>query len=254
MGRCARPRKPPCATIAHPSRLAYTHIIMVPSWSHLLSTTASAARQLGKQLIVLRQTGLNSLLSLLYGAKVEVLPAGSANIAAALVLFTYNEGQRQFVLVRTPNGADPFARFVSCLGLQGHSSLPQALWHALNNQLGELAGNTIPLKSLQALRVAATPIFRYTDPRTDIPAPVQTLIWLKEIPMTVVEAMAAPAGSEILLIPEIGLYQAKVSPTHQAMWSSVKHLLKPVKAFKQLDDEPRTTRTETAKPRPRLLH
>ncbi len=234
--------------------MAYTMNIMLPTWPTSLTALASAGRQLGKQLIKLRQTALNSLLSLLYGAKVEVLPAGSANIAAALVLYTYSEGQRQFVLVRTPNGSDPFARFVSCLGLQGHPSLPHALWQALNNQLGELAGNTIPLKILQSLRVAATPIFRYTDPRTEIPAPVQTLIWLKEIPMTVVEAMTAPTGSEILLIPELGLYQAKVSPTHQAMWSSIKHLLKPIKPLKQLDDEPRTTRTEAAKPRPRLLH
>jgi hypothetical protein len=211
-------------------------------------------QRLGRTLIAVRQTSLNFVLSVLYGTRVEVLPAGSTQIAAALVLYTYHEGQRQLVMLRTPDEQDTRARFVSCLGLQGQPSMLHALLQALKSQLGELAARTMPLKTLQTNRVAATPMFHYSDPGTQIEAPVQTLVWLLEMPLSVVEALELPAGTELLLVPEAGMYSARISPTHQAMWSSVKHLLKPIKPLKLADDDTRATATPSARPRPRVLN
>lgn len=180
--------------------------------------------------LAVRQTMLDGLFSTLYGTPMQVLPKGHAGLAAAVVLWFMQDGQRNVIMVRNPKGRDNRARLVSCLGLASAVDMSVGLRGALESQLGKVFARTIDKKLLNTDRVAAAPVFTYTDDETGISSPVQVLAWVVQIQPVQMELIHTASNLELVLITEQTLDAAPastthLSPTHRAIWHSVhRHL------------------------------
>lgn len=190
------------------------------------------------QFMLGRQKVLNAILSHLYGSKMQVMPAGHVGLAGAMVLWTVQDGGRQMVFVRSPNGRDTRARLVSCMGMGRSADMAQAMREAVRNQLGPAFAKSLKLDKLSLDRVAAAPMFTYTDEDNGIVTPVQVLMWVQQIQPVQLELLELPEGQELVLVSESLMRSGKamaVAPTHYALWRSVlRHL--PVKTLPREED------------------
>lgn len=201
----------------------------------------TALRRARLRVFSLRQRVLDALITFLYGMPMQVLPRGHAGLAAALVLWVVQEGQRQVVMVRNPKAKDNRARLVSCLGLAGAADMGVALRSALESQLGRVFARTIDKQLIQADRVAAAPVFTYADEETGIASPVQILAWVMQIQPVQLDLIHPGQGLELVLIPEATLDAAPaaashISPTHRAIWHSIHRHLPSMKVAKGRGD------------------
>ncbi|MBI1309475.1 MAG: hypothetical protein GC129_06510 [Proteobacteria bacterium] len=196
-------------------------------------------KALRPRLMAGRQALLNRVVSFLLGAQMQVLPRGHAGLAAALVLWFMQDGQRQVVLVRGTQAKDTRARLVSCMGLGRHGDLCVALRDALELQLGKVFARTIGKKLLMADRVAAAPLFNYTDEASGVASPVQVLAWVVQIEPVQLDLIEVGPKLELVVMNETSLdnphASVPVSPTHRAIWASVQRHLPAVKKGKRAD-------------------
>ncbi|RYG59398.1 MAG: hypothetical protein EON60_10555 [Alphaproteobacteria bacterium] len=187
---------------------------------------------------VFKQQLVNRVLSNMYGQPVQVLPAGHVGVAAALVLWTVQDGGRQLVFVRNPRAKDIRARLVSVMGLGKHADMAVAMIAAARAQVGDVFVKTLKLDKLSLDRVAAAPMFVYTDEGNGIVTPVQILLWVQQVQPVQLELMKLQAGCELVTVSEQALLQGRahgVSSTHVAMWKAVaRHL--PQKILPREDD------------------
>lgn len=188
-----------------------------------------------------RQSLLNRVLSTLYGVPMQILPKGHAGLAAAVVLWFMQDGQRQVVMVRNPKAKDSRARLVSCMGLGAYPDMSVALRSALELQLGKVFAKTIERKLLLADRVAASPLFTYTDDESGVVSPVQVLAWVVQIQPVQVDLIQPGNNLELVMTNEMSLENtagmgSSLSPTHRAIWHSVARHLPPVKGKKGRGD------------------
>ena len=211
------------------------------------------------RLLVVRQKVVNWVLSSLYGQKMMVLPAGHVGLAGALVLWLVQDGGRQLVMVRSPKARDSRARLVSFMGMGRHADMSTAMKAAVKAQLGESFTKTLKLDKVSLDRVAAAPMFTYTDEDNGIVTPVQVLMWTMQVQPLQLELLKLAEGQELVLVNEQALLAGKVNwvaPTHAALWRSVQRHL-PQKTFYQEDDaaarEERRAEAE-ALPTGRILH
>lgn len=178
--------------------------------------------------LVVRQKVINWILSGLYGQKMMVLPAGHVGLAGALVLWVVQDGGRQLVMIRAPKGKDSRARLVSFMGLGRHTDMSAAMKAAAKAQLGEVFAKTLKLDKVSLDRVAAAPMFTYTDEENGIVTPVQVLMWTMQVQPVQLELLKMSDGHEMVLVNEQALLAGKVNwvaPTHAALWRSVaRHL------------------------------
>lgn len=206
-----------------------------------------------------KQGLVNRVLSNLYGQPVQVLPAGHVGVAAALVLWTVQDGGRQLVFVRNPHAKENRARLVSVMGLGKHADMADAMIAAARTQVGSLFVKTLKLDQLSLDRVAAAPMFVYTDEGNGIVTPVQILLWVQQVQPVQLELLKLQDGCEMVIVSEQSLLQGKshgISPTHIAMWKAVaRHL--PQKSLPREDDadarEERIAEAEKTSGR-KLLH
>ncbi len=177
---------------------------------------------------VWKQGFVNRVLSNMYGQEVQVLPAGHVGVAAALVLWTVQDGGRQLVFVRNPRAKETRARLVSVMGLGKHSDMAEAMIAAARAQVGDVFVKTLKLDKLSLDRVAAAPMFVYTDEGNGIVSPVQLLLWVQQVQPVQLELIKLAEGAELVIVNEQTLLNGKthgVSPTHIAMWKAVaRHL------------------------------
>lgn len=209
--------------------------------------------------MLLRQKLMNRMLSSLYGSPMQVLPAGHVGLAGALVLWMVQDGGRQMIMLRTPAARDSRARLVSFMGLGKHGDMSSAIKASARTQLGEVFAKTLKLEKLTLDRVAAAPMFTYTDEENGIVTPVQVLVWIAQVQPVQLELLQLLEGSELVLVSEQALAQGKatfVAPTHAALWRSVQRHL-PQRVLPREDDasarEERLAEAEVA-PAGRLLH
>lgn len=211
------------------------------------------------QFLLARQRVMNKLLSGLYGQKMQVMPAGHVGVAGAIVFWTVQDGGRQLLMLRSPKGRDSRARLVSFMGLGRHADMAIAMKAAIRNQLGDVFTNTLKLDKVSLDRLAAAPMFTFTDEDNGIVTPVQVLTWVMQIQPVQLELIKLAEGNELVLVYEQTLLQGKVhsiAPTHIAIWRSVaRHL--PQKVLPREDDATaREERLEAAEKASagRLLH
>ncbi len=209
--------------------------------------------------MLLRQKLMNGLLTHLYGTPMQVLPAGHVGLAGALVLWMAQDGGRQMVMLRNPKARDSRARLVSFMGLGKHGDVATAMKAAARAQLGELFAKTLKLDKIAIDRIAAAPMFTFTDDENGIVTPVQVLVWVMQIQPVQLELLKLVEGSELMLVSEQVLAQGKatyVAPTHVSLWRSVQRHL-PVRALPR-DDESGASEERVAEaektPAGRLLH
>lgn len=168
----------------------------------------------------------------------QVLPAGHVGLAGALVLWMVQDGGRQLIMLRSPSAADNRARLVSCMGLGTFGDMALAMKAAAKAQLGDVFAKTLKLDKLSLDRVAATPMFTYTDEEHGIVTPVQVLVWVQQVQPVQLELVSMAAGNELVIVNEAALASGKagaVSPTHMAILRSVaRHL--PQKVLPREDD------------------
>lgn len=189
-------------------------------------------------MLLMRQKIVNKLLSGLYGQPMQVLPEGHVGVAGALVLWVVQDGGRQLLMIRTPKAKDSRARLVSFMGLGKHTDMALAMRAAVRAQTGELFTKTLKLDKLTLDRVAAAPMFTYTDEVNGIVTPVQVLVWVQQVQPVQLELIKMSNGNELMVVNEQALMLGKVngvSPTHTAIWRSVaRHL--PQKALPREED------------------
>lgn len=218
-------------------------------------------QQLGWKFLLGRQKAVNRLLSYLYGTPMQVLPAGHVGLAGALVLWVAQSGGRQMLFVRNTAAKETNARLTSFFGLNKHEDMAQAMRAAARAQLGETFCKSLKIDSITIDKLAAAPMFTYTDEDNGIITPVQTLVWIMQVQPMQLELIELPKNHELVLVPEQALRSGRpshISPTHLAIWRSVlKHL--PLKKLPESDtgSEPEDRReadAKTEKPTRRLLH
>lgn len=196
-------------------------------------------KTLNLRLAMLRQRVLARVFSHLYGQPMQVAPASYVGLGGAVVIWCVRDGGRQLVMVRNPNSPDGRARFVSLLGLGRSTDMAMAMRSAVRDQLGEKFTNTLKLdKMLTPDRVAAAPMFTYTDEDHGIVSPVQMLVWVVPIDPVQLELVQVGTGCELVLVAESQLQNGKVAgviPTHVAVWRSVKRHL-PIRALPREED------------------
>ncbi len=174
-----------------------------------------------------RQRWLSRVLSYLYDQPMMVAPQNSVGVAAALALYMWQDGSRQLVMVRQRPPAnrgrnvDVRAKFISCLGMGGHADMAAALRATLVAQAGPVFSRLLDEKFLQIDTVAAVPVLSLTDEDTGVRMPMQVLVWVAEIKPIQLDVVKLPAHLELVLVPEQGLDQPHVSPTHRALWKAV---------------------------------
>lgn len=158
----------------------------------------------------------------------QVVPAGHVGVAAALVLWTVQDGGRQLVFVRSPSARENRARLISVMGIGKHTDMAAAMIAAARAQVGDLFVKTLKLDKLSLDRVAAAPMYVYTDETCGIMTPVQVLVWVQQVLPVQLELIKLAQGSELVIVNEQTLLNGKtsgVSPTHIAMWRAVaRHL------------------------------
>lgn len=206
-----------------------------------LPTTKRALRRAKLRWYGLRQKVLDAVFTTLYGMPMQVLPRGHAGLAAALVLWVIQDGQRLAVMVRNPKAKDMRARLVSCIGLGNSSDMSAALRGAMESQLGKVFARTLDRKLLNPDRVAAAPLFTYLDEETGISSPVQVLAWVVQIQPVQLELIQPGQGLELMMVPEATLDAAPavaghISPTHRAIWHSAHRHMPSMKVSKGRGD------------------
>jgi len=167
-----------------------------------------------------RARWVNGVLSIMYGQPVEVSPKGHVGLAGAVVLWYLQDGFKQFLMVRGAEG-DGKARFLSCLGVGRHGTLPQALRAVTEAQLGAVFAQSLGETALAVDRVAAAPVFSYADEASGLASPVQALVWVVQMQAAQVDLIEAGNGVQAMVVPEFAMSSQKVSPTHRALWQSV---------------------------------
>ncbi|PIZ29594.1 MAG: hypothetical protein COY40_06605 [Alphaproteobacteria bacterium CG_4_10_14_0_8_um_filter_53_9] len=180
---------------------------------------------LKSRLLTLRQTGVNRLISLIYGQPMQVLPAGHVGLAGAVVLWYLHEGFRHFVLIKNPKVGDGKARFISCLGLGNQADMPAALTHILTQNLGDIFAGTLPKNALNTDKVASAPLFSYTDEALGVTTPVQAMVWVVQIQQPQIELITTGKENAVVLVPEFAMSSNQVSPTHKALYQAVQRQL-----------------------------
>jgi hypothetical protein len=205
---------------------------------------------------------MGKLLSFLYGTPMQVLPEGHVGLAGALVLWVAQSGGRQMLFLRNTKGADTNARLTSFFGLNKHEDMAAAMRTSARTQLGETFCKSLKIQNITLDKVAAAPMFTYTDEQNGIVTPVQTLVWVMQVQPMQLELIELQPNHELVMIPEHALRNARpanVSPTHVAIWRSImRHL--PLKklptdsdAAAELDDR-READAKDEKPTRRQLH
>lgn len=172
-----------------------------------------------------RQNAVNRLLTMLYGKEIQVLPKGYVGLAGAVVMWYIAEGQRFFLMIRNEKGDDK-ARFLSSFGSHGGATMGADLAKLMRLQCGEVFSKSVASKSMLGMeKVAAAPLFINTDDVLGVPVPVQGLVWLVQVHPHVVDTVISPAGLHVVRVPDNLMAGDKISPTHQALFASVKNKL-----------------------------
>lgn len=188
--------------------------------------TPAAIEGLWNRWVRFRNAFMTRWLSLLYGQPVEVVPKGHVALAGAVVLWFLQDGFKQFVLLKQNDG-DGRARFISCLGTGPHNDMGSALAAVLKSQLGEVFARTVEKRLLNADRVAAAPLFSYTDDGLGTTSPVQTLVWVVQMNPAALDLIHTGKNAQVMVVAEFGLSSNKISPTHRALYqSAMRHLPK----------------------------
>lgn len=210
----------------------------------------------------MRQKAMAKLLSYLYGSPMQVLPAGHVGLAGALVLWVAQSGGRQMVFLRNTKGPDNNARLTSFFGLGKHEDMAAAMRASARTQLGETFCKSLKINTLSLDKIAAAPMFTYTDDANGIVTPVQTLVWVMQVQPVQLELLELQPDHELVLVPEHALRNgrpAHISPTHVAIWRSIlRHL--PLKKLPTDSDaaaeleERREADAKSEKPSRRQLH
>jgi hypothetical protein len=173
-----------------------------------------------------RNKTITRWLSFIYGQPVEVVARGHVALAGAVVLWYLQDGFKQFILLKQSEG-DGRARFVSCLGTGPHNDMGQALAAVMKNQLGEVFARTIEKRLFGADRVAAAPLFSYTDDGLGTTSPVQTLVWVVQVNPAAIDLIQTGKVAQVVVVAEFGLSSDKISPTHRTLYQSImRHLPK----------------------------
>ncbi len=205
---------------------------------------------------------MGKLLSFLYGSPMQVLPAGHVGLAGALVLWVAQSGGRQMMFLRNTNGPDTNARLTSFFGLNKHEDMAAAMRTSARAQLGETFCKSLKIQNITLDKIAAAPMFTYTDEANGIVTPVQTLVWVMQVQPVQLELIELQPNHELVMIPEQALRNgrpAQVSPTHVAIWRSIMSHL-PLKKLPTDSDaaaeqeERREADAKTEKPTRRQLH
>lgn len=205
---------------------------------------------------------MGKLLSSLYGSPMQVLPAGHVGLAGALVLWVAQSGGRQMLFLRNTQGPDTNARLTSFFGLGKHEDMATAMRASARTQLGETFCKSLKIQNIQLDKVAAAPMFTYTDEANGIVTPVQTLVWVMQVQPVQLELLELQPNHELVLVPEHTLRNtrpAHISPTHVAIWRSIMGHL-PLKKLPADSDaaaeleERREAEAKAEKPTRRQLH
>jgi hypothetical protein len=216
---------------------------------NVFHTSMDRLRKVWWQWLLLRQALMGYLLTNLYGTPMRVLPAGHVGIAGAIVLWLVQNGGRQLVMVRQPAAKDNRARLVSCMGVGRHGDMASALRAAVTAQLGEVFARSLKLEKIANDRVAAAPMYTYTDEANGIVTPVQVLAWVLPLQPVQLELIKLAPGFELVMVQEAQLLAGRttgIAPTHLAIWRSVQRHL-PQRALPVQDDtEPREERVAEA--------
>lgn len=202
-----------------------------------------------------RQALVNGLFSLLYGQPVQVVPKGYVGLAGAVVVWCMHEGQRVFVMLQNHRDGDGKARFVSCMGLGRHADMSAAMKGVVRAQLGEVfARSAAGGQVLNVDRVAAAPLFSYTEPHLGVALPVQSLVWVVQVSHQVVDLIATQPEVQMVLVPEAAMGSEKVSSTHRALWQAVQRQLPRVKKQDVMSAEAMDEAIKTLSRGPRVVH
>jgi hypothetical protein len=208
-----------------------------------------------------RQNYINYILSKLYERPVVVAPAHVVGVAGVAVLWVWQGGQRQWLMVRPKESSDTRARFVSCLGVGPHPEMSSALTAALRAQLGATFTRLLPAGSLAADAIAAAPLLTMTDEDTGSQLPLQTLAWVAEIRPHQLDTLQLAAPLELVLVAENAMGSAQISPTHRLIWQAVQRHVPKAKSTKPredgvalLEDEGRPTAENSLRKGGRVLH
>ncbi len=165
-----------------------------------------------------------------------VAPAHVVAVAGVAVLWVWQQGQRQLVMVRPKASTDTRARFVSCLGLGNHPDMPTALQATLTAQFGAIFTKLLPTGMLAADTVVAAPMLTMTDEDTGTSMPLQVLAWVAEVRPNQLDVLQLTGQLELVLVAENALGSAQVSPTHRQLWQAVQRHVPKLKATKGRDD------------------
>jgi hypothetical protein len=183
-----------------------------------------------------RQRWLNGLLSRLYERPVRVVPTHTVALAGAAVLWVWQGGTRQLIMVRPKEGADTRARFISCLGLGQHPEMASALQQTLRHQLGATFTRLLPKSALALDKVAAAPLLSMTDEDTGGQLPLQVLAWVAEVRPQALDLLELGTNLELVLVAENAIGSTQISPTHRTLWQAVqRHVPKAKPATKRED-------------------
>ncbi len=214
-----------------------------------------------QQWVTLRQSLVNQVFSKLYERPVMLAPAHAVGLAGVAVLWLWQGGQRQLLMVRPKVGNDTRARFVSCLGLGKHPDMPTALRHTLQRQLSETFTNLLPSRTFAADAVAATPLLAMTDEDTGAQLPLQILAYVAELRPNQLETLELAENLELVLVAENAIGSAQVSPTHRTVWQAVQRHIPKAKHTKTredsvavLEDESRPNDDQAPRKGGRVLH
>jgi hypothetical protein len=208
-----------------------------------------------------RQNWFNKLLSKLYERPVMIAPAHVVGLAGVAVLWVWQGGQRQLIMVRPKEGADTRARFIRCLGLGRHTDMATALHAALSLQLGDTFTRLLPPSHLAPDAVAAAPLLTMTDEDTGSKLPLQVLAWVAEVRPHQLDVLQLALQLELVLVTENAIGSAQISPTHRTIWQAVQRHVPKAKAPKAredgvtvLDDDTRYPDDGTPRKGGRILH
>lgn len=219
-------------------------------------------RKWGWTFLVMRQKAMSKALSYLYGSPMQVLPAGHVGLAGALVLWVAQSGGRQMLFLRNTASTDSNARLTSFFGLGKHEDMAAAMRTSARTQLGETFCKSLKVQNITLDKIAAAPMFTYTDEQNGIVTPVQTLVWVMQVQAVQLELIELQPDHELVMVPEHTLRTtrpAHISPTHVAIWRSIMGHLPLKKLPTDSDaaaelDERRDADAKAEKPTRRQLH
>lgn len=162
----------------------------------------------------------NAITSAIFGRPMHVSHLPKSAVAGIVIFWYFENGVRQFVMVKNPKEASAQARFVSCLGMGKSKTMSEAASATTNLLLGKVFTRSLDKNLLAADRVCAVPTFNTEDSVFGGHVPVHSIVWAVQITQEQAQMCEPEQHLDVVAVPEFAMMGNEVSDSHKAVYQA----------------------------------